>query len=304
MSLLVCFCIFPFHNNRFINWFISDQNTLADKYSLEITPPGWAFSIWGIIYTWQALWLLYILYHSIIWRAQLTHTLTFGTVFYISWIASCIFNGSWILLFSFEYITISTVVLILISVALYVNAYSNHKYIGLASEYNPNDDASNNTLYPMYILNQTVIVLYRILLLNGITFYATWTSIAQCLNIAIFLTYVANVYSNTASLVALAILNVVLLVYWFLDFYYLRKWLVYTYSPYAVLLWALGAISTNPNEGDLALKGATRVYVYVLIAMVAVATVCKIISGILYAMKPQKSELPQYSNVGGTNVDV
>jgi hypothetical protein len=32
---------------------------VANKNPLEITPAGWTFSIWGFIYTWNALWLIY-----------------------------------------------------------------------------------------------------------------------------------------------------------------------------------------------------------------------------------------------------
>jgi len=235
----------------------------------------------GIIYLWQAAWLIYILYHSIRYSEKLKsqNILTFGTLFYISWIFSCIFNGSWIALFALERLTLSAIVLVSISISLYINGYVSHKYIGSAS------DSSNNEIYPSYLNSKTTRTLYRILVLNGIAFYATWCSIAQCLNIAIFLTYVCDINVYTASLIALGILTVVILTYWFLDFYYLRSWLIYTYSPYAVLLWALSAVSTNPNDGDLALKDASRIWVYILIAMVSVGTVSKIISGVCFAMQ-------------------
>merc|ERR1712154_428869 len=90
---------------------------------------------------------------------------------------------------------------------------------------------------------------------------------------------------GTASLIALGILTPVILAYWFLDFYYLRCWLAFTYSPYAVLLWALFAVSRNPKEGEMALKGATRTWINVLLVMVAVGTVCKFVSGFLYFCK-------------------
>jgi len=275
----------------------TDQAELSDKYGLPITPPGWAFSIWGIIYIWQAAWLFYITYHAIKYRDELQSTLPFGKTFYISWILSCVFNGAWIILFAFEELTISALLLISISIALYVNGYVNHKYIGLAAQKRENPDAEQPIEFPMYMLSKCcccyVTGAYRILLLNGIAFYATWTSIAQCLNIAIFLTYVADVNVYTSSLIALTILTIVILVYWFLDFYRFRSWLIYTYSPYAVLLWALSAVSTNSEDGDLGLKGATRVWVYALIVMVAIGTVCKIIMGICYK--------PDYDKVNGTS---
>ena len=162
----------------------------------------------------------------------------------------------------------------------------------------------NSTEFPSYLLSRCSINSYRGLVLNGVAFYATWTSIAQCLNIAIFLTYVANMDAYTASIIALTILTIVILSYWFLDFYYLRSWLVYTYSPYAVLIWALYAVSTNSNEGDLGLKGPTKTFEMALLIMSIVGTVLKIISGVIYACKPKEEQVTtsqhvkQYSDVG------
>lgn len=302
-------CIFMFIVALILNYistsgFINDtdQAELSDKYYLPISPPGITFSIWGIIYLWQTAWLIYITYHAVKYRQELQSKglLTFSPAFYLSWIASCVFNGAWIITFAFESLTLSAIVLISCAIALYVNAYANHKYIGLAARaavtaHEEADEASANAnQFPSYILTKSSIAWYRFLLLNGIMFYTTWVSIAQCLNIAIFLAYVANVDVYAASCVALGILTAVILTYWFLDFYYLRSWLVYTYSPYAVLLWALSWVSTNPEDGDkLPLKGAARTWIYVLIAMVSVATACKIVSGMLWCCRPRQEQLNQ-----------
>jgi len=289
----------------------TDQAELSAKYQLPITPPGWTFSIWGLIYIWQFAWLTYITYHSIRYRQELAskEILTFGKLFYVSWIFSCIFNGAWIVLFAFERITISSIILVCISIALYINGYTSHKYIGEAAKYRmQNENTDNSTVYPSYLLSRCTINLYRILILNGVAFYATWCSIAQCLNIAIFLTYVADMNAYTASIISLSILTILILSYWFLDFYYLRSWLIYTYSPYAVLIWALSAVSTNSKDGDLGLKGPTRTFEMVLVILSIVGTVCKIISGIIYACKPKEEELKgqhveQYSGVGATGTE-
>jgi len=292
----------------------TDQAQLADKYYLPISPPGWTFSIWGIIYIWQAAWLVYITYHSIRYRQELQtkEILTFGKSFYISWIVSCICNGSWIILFAFEELTVSAIILICISIALYINGYTSHKYIGRAAIYRMENEmgqsVDNSTEFPSYLLSRCSINSYRGLILNGIAFYATWTSIAQCLNIAIFLTYVANMNAYTASIIALTILTIVILSFWFLDFYYLRSWLIYTYSPYAVLIWALYAVSTNSNEGDLGLKGPTKSFEMALLIMSIVGTVLKIISGVIYACKPKEQQvssqhIKQYSEDVGVGAE-
>jgi len=255
------------------------QKDLSDKYYLPITPPGWAFSIWGVIYLWQAVW---IIYHAVIScqyssDLQADNTLMFGLSFYVSWILSCACNMGWIVAFATEQITLSTFILLAITGTLYWNLWTTHRYLGQLDD--------DKKVYPSFLISSKCIQsAYRGLLLNGVAFYGTWTSIAQCLNIAITLTYEAKVDAYTASLVALSVLTATLVLYWICDFYLLRSYLIYTYSPYAVLLWALSAISTNPEEGELALKGATRTFIYVLIALSAVTAVAKIVMGVVYGV--------------------
>ena len=56
-------------NHEILLFIIPDifKNTTGDVarfYCLEITPAGWAFSIWGVIYIWQAVWLVYGISHT------------------------------------------------------------------------------------------------------------------------------------------------------------------------------------------------------------------------------------------------
>jgi len=265
------------------------QADLSDKYYLPITPPGWAFSIWGLIYLWQASW---IIYHTVItckYSEELKSTLMFGRGFYISWILSCLCNMGWIVAFATEQITLSTFVLLAITFTLYWNLWTSHKYIG-----NLDDD---KTVYPSFLISSKCArTTYRVLVLNGVAFYGTWTSIAQCLNIAITFTYEADVDVDTSCLVALGILTATLVVFWICDFYALRSYLIYTYSPYAVLLWALSAISTNPDEPDedhpIALQGGVRTFVNVLIGLSAITALVKIIGGIMYALNDNNKKNP------------
>ena len=38
--------------------FAVPQNNISDQYFTEITPAGVTFSTWGLIFAWQALWLI------------------------------------------------------------------------------------------------------------------------------------------------------------------------------------------------------------------------------------------------------
>lgn len=60
--LLITFTIFVFFFKFIlIEIFTSSTGNISDIYSIEITPAGWTFSIWGIIYVFQALWIIYVL---------------------------------------------------------------------------------------------------------------------------------------------------------------------------------------------------------------------------------------------------
>ena len=95
----------------------------------------------------------------------------------------------------------------------------------------------------------------RILINNGLIFYATWVTIATNLNLAIALTYEWNVLNGEDSaIVGLSIIAVVsanwsnnynknegiiyfqiLVAYFACDVFFLEKYLRYTWSPYLQL---------------------------------------------------------------------
>ncbi|XP_057178210.1 uncharacterized protein si:ch211-161h7.5 isoform X2 [Triplophysa rosa] len=41
--------------------FKNTTSAISNDYNTEITPSGWTFSIWGVIYTWLSLMIIYIL---------------------------------------------------------------------------------------------------------------------------------------------------------------------------------------------------------------------------------------------------
>ncbi|OPL20582.1 hypothetical protein AM593_09251, partial [Mytilus galloprovincialis] len=42
---------------RDIGLFKNTTGDISDKYYTQITPAGWTFSIWGVIYTWQGIFM-------------------------------------------------------------------------------------------------------------------------------------------------------------------------------------------------------------------------------------------------------
>ena len=217
--------------------------------------------------------------------------LTFGTLFYVAWILSDLFNGSWIIVFSFEYLSISLALLIGITVALYVAAYKAHKYLyvnDLKQFENVSDDSAQ-TRYPLYLLrNPWRIVTYRILLLNGIAFYLTWCNIASCLNVGIVIAFVADLSIYIASNIALSILMVIVCAYIVCDFWFFKEYLIFTYSPFFILFWALGGILTNSGSEDGDLKDATQKIVISLLVLSGIYFLVKVVAGIEYAVRQKK----------------
>ena len=45
----------------FAGIFVNSTGDASDYFFLEITPAGWTFSIWGVIYAWQVLFMAYVL---------------------------------------------------------------------------------------------------------------------------------------------------------------------------------------------------------------------------------------------------
>ena len=65
VRLLSINIIKPFHLLIGSSIFYNTVGNLSDKYYLDITPAGWAFSIWGVIYIWLGISVVFCKYfHS------------------------------------------------------------------------------------------------------------------------------------------------------------------------------------------------------------------------------------------------
>jgi hypothetical protein len=78
---------------------------LSAKYNVLITPAGYVFSIWGFIYT---LLAIFVIYHAL---PKNRKNPVFNKIGY--WFAtSCILNCTWILVWHYEKLTLSLIVMI------------------------------------------------------------------------------------------------------------------------------------------------------------------------------------------------
>lgn len=175
------------------------QKEVSDKYTTLITPAGFAFSIWGVIYS---LLLISLIYFFVKRKDSKVSNL----VQMISplFIASSLFNMGWILSFSYEMLGISTILIfgLLISLMLIIEKiYKNRANI-------PNKLAGISfTLYTSWVLIATIINVSLFLVQKnwggfGIS-SSIWTMIVLFIAIAFVLFYL-SLYKNAVFPISVA----------------------------------------------------------------------------------------------------
>lgn len=91
---------------------------VSDTFVLDITPAGWAFSIWALIYTWNLAYVVYAI--TMEFRAVPP---VLNGLFYLLYIVCDIANIAWLYAFTSESIVSSCVILLGNQVALYALLY-------------------------------------------------------------------------------------------------------------------------------------------------------------------------------------
>jgi len=219
----------------------------------------------------------------------------FGKWFYIAYNVANVCNGLWIVLWSNEYIIPAAIILIGIATGLIISAYIAHKYMFIdinrmipgADDYPDYGDTAD----PNWITSsKTIKPLIYIFVLNGIPFYGTWCVVASHLNVGISLCYKLGLgLTNTeTSFLMLSILTCIILFYWYLDFYRLRFYLRYTYSPYIVLVVAFCGILTNGGlDAD---ERPSSVFTAILLIIAILGSIAKVIMGLCMRGTPDQMQ--------------
>ncbi|XP_078365005.1 uncharacterized protein LOC144649392 [Oculina patagonica] len=199
---------------------------VSDDFYIEITPAGWAFSIWGLIYLWQSAWIIYSL--TLLCRRSTTNVIS--SVLLLIYAISNVANIAWLILWSREMVQASSVVLFATAFLLYGTLATSYMSVNLETLTVPKLD---------FILTQ-------VLVNNGVALYATWCTIASLLNLTMALAYFHGVAQDVACTISLVILAVEIIVWFSLENTILDKYVRYTLTIYPVVIWALSA-SINKN---------------------------------------------------------
>lgn len=223
------------------------QNKVGDAAGdVAISPAGFTFSTWVVIYIWTALLLVFNIILIFIkqnderlYAEPPVLTIPFHILLQLNFAG----NFSWLFINDAKLSTVGWVMLTFMVVTLYGAIII----------------ATRNTFNAVSALQNKkwVYWLYRILALNGLTFYAAWITVASLLNLAIAITYewapsdLQNDYMETSSIIVLCLLTVVLVAYFAIDIYFFEKYTRYTWSSYIQLIFSFaGILGKNWNGGQ------------------------------------------------------
>jgi hypothetical protein len=249
----------------------------SDKYYLEITPTGTTFSIWGVIFTWHIIMLIYL----VIGLCRKAGTPPVPVAFHLVYSLSMLATVAWLFTFDREFLTASCCCLFLTTWLMYA-------CIGIAisglRHYSQDMIKDGQSLH---------VKLYIGIILNALGIWAGWCTIASMLNLAIVLTYVVGVQQHIACTIVLSILAFQVIVYLHIDSIWFEKDFRFLFSPHFVLMWGLSGSLMNNWDFD----NANSIVTVLLLSAAVLMTLVKIISVIvrerkqpLYAMPGKQME--------------
>jgi hypothetical protein len=138
--------------------------------------------------------------------------------------------------------------------------------------------------------------LIRILVLNGLGFFATWVSIATSLNFGQFLSYSCAVEPKLASSICLVVISLLFIAYFLIDNFFWPKYSLYLFTPWIVVNVALvGSVTKNWVNGAPTRNNIVTLAMLIVTFLFGMA---KIVMFVLYKtalrnkIRPQRASSP------------
>ena len=269
------------------------QNRTGDLFQTQVTPAGWVFSIWGLIYTWQGVWLVYGWSFVCPCRPSTRRPIFWGV--YVAFTAVCALNIAWLYAWGNVLAQVSLAFIVVLFVLLYGT-------VGMLSYnlYRNTPDLEREGL-------RCDLWFTRIVVLNGLGLYASWVTIATCLNIGIVVQYYSptpaaaevlgsgsgggqglnTALETNAGTVILALLAAIVLVYFVLENTVLDRLTRFVVVFYPTVIWALtGVVVEHWNKED---NNRNAIFAAVLLGVVVLLACVRIFLLILFAfIRPLK----------------
>jgi len=247
----------------------------SDHFPLEMTPVGATFSIWALIFVYQLIWLIYAV--STLFRNGDQMNIL-SNKFYLSFITNSIFVTIWLFVWTRLEAVPSFVVITIAQVFLDIA-------IGIACT----DLADYEATHEVSHANKLDVFCQRMLVQNGLLFYGGWTTVATLINTAVVFAYELGASTETASLIALSFLGVLLLIWFVVENFVLEKYTKYTCTEYVALIYALSGIIAGVWEKNEAVAGLT-------LALLITTVILFVVRCIIIVFQSRKRA--SYDNIG------
>ena len=261
-------------------------------YKTQVIPASWTFSIWGLIYAWQVLWLLYG--WSFVCRPRAQRTIFWGV--YPMFLFVCLAIIGWFYVWGNEYPQGGLVFILLMAISLYVA-------IGMLSYhlYRKTKDLEEEG-------QKCDLWMTRIVVLNGLGLYASWVSVATCLGVGIVILYYSpqsaglgltegsggavgsgngsggglnTPLATDSGTVTLALLAFIVLVYFILENTVLDRFTRFMLVVYPTIIWALsGAVQGQWNKYE---NPRNQIFSLVLLCVVILLACIRVVLLIVFA---------------------
>ena len=256
--------------------FKNQTGEVADTYFTQINPNGWTFSIWGVIYAWQALWVLYG--WTFVFRPSFKKTI--NPLVYFCYAGANCCNITWIYLWGNLYPQAAFPFIALIAISLWTAVAIQ---VGYLRYLKPHD--GKMPLKFDYFITQFLVV-------NGLAIYGTWTAIASLINFDIIISYFGSASDTTAGTVVLSILTFELLVYFVLENTVLDRFVRFVFMVYPVVIWALSGVISRQKEFKDGEGKRNFIFTAVLLGIAVLLFIVRIILWIVFAfVRPLKKVL-------------
>ncbi|GAB1610503.1 uncharacterized protein LOC115221323 isoform X1 [Argonauta hians] len=211
--------------------YTTTTGNVSDFYPTRITPAGWTFGIWGFIYCWMILWIIYSVVCIFLKAGFDTYVYTSSIfmpcIFFFIYCINLLLNISWLILWDRKLFVISLFVALFMFISavtcICISAYVLARNIDIITE------------YKQFFLQGWLI---RLFVHNGIAFYAGWLLVATTLNLDIALRYSWEVDPTTSDYTAIITVLVIICMWFLLDIIALDKYSRYLFSEYIVFIVA------------------------------------------------------------------
>ena len=211
--------------------FPNSTEEVTEKFKLEILPAHGTYTIRIAVFVYQMLWMAYLL-TSLFGNNDASDILS--KKFYLFFLLNQIFMIAKLFAWSRQEIVRSFLMTSMAQIFLDVAFYFASTDL---NDYHSPYQSSNLPKYHIWC--------QRLLVQNGVLFYASWTTFIVLIDTTTVLAYVLEAAAETACILALSILTFLIFLWYILENFAFRKYTEYTFTSYIACIWVLSGILAN-----------------------------------------------------------